>query len=245
MIRSACRFAFAAATAALLAGCNVVLSEQPWLTSHADDPRLAPGLWAVLRTPQCPLDAAATVDAWPECARPVFVRGRELLAPPEAKHDGPPVAAEVLRDLARWNASTPVLGDGEPMLLQLQADVSTSDGEGATAATAVRHKGPYLYLALHPLTRAAGGAVSSVRLWPVFCGPPPPERPATATPSIDTLASAGMTSRPFPGLSIAKLGCAASNLTALRQAAALSEGVAAANGMPPLEAHWLRAGLAP
>ncbi|MDE2403944.1 MAG: hypothetical protein KGM17_04415 [Sphingomonadales bacterium] len=231
MIRSAIRAAVAV-LALPLAACNVVVSQHPWFTAGADDPRLAPGLWVALQNDACTFDATRPLASWPECAKPFFVRGRELLSPPEPDKEQPARDAAVFADPARWQSSTPVIVAGNPMVMELRADVVQPASEPAPKF--------YLYLALQPLAQAADGTLQALRIWPVFCGPPPPPSRQGETQTLDQLGSSGVSKRLFPGLKRAKVGCEASGADAIRKAAALSEGVAAANEMPPFKARWLR-----
>ncbi len=253
MIRAMSRLLAVLPAALLLAGCNVVTSEKPWFTASAADPRLAPGLWVVLQSSECAFDGVTALDKWPDCAKPFFVRGGEVLSPPDSKPGQPSVPPEVFDDLGKWKSTVPVLAAGDPMVWQLHPDVVATDGEGrplppvdgATSAISDMAGIAYLYIALRPVARNPDGTLRSVRLWPVFCGPPPPQAKASAPVSIQDMASEMVTHQPFPGLVRGKLGCTAASVTALRGAASLSEGVAAANGMPPAVGHWLRAGLGP
>jgi hypothetical protein len=258
MIRSMSRFLAAGPAVLLLAGCNVVTSEKPWFTASAADPHLAPGLWVMLQSSACEFESGATLDKWPDCAKPFFVRGGQVLSPPDSKSGEPPVPLEVLADLAKWKSTVPVLADGDPMVWQLHPDVVATDGEGHPLAPAEGAAPPfpgmagmaYLYIALRPVARDTDGTLRSIRLWPVFCGPPPPKSKSEtgasgAAGSIEDMAAQMVTRQPFPGLIRGKMGCTAASVAALRGAAALSEGVAAANGMAPIAGHWLRAGVTP
>lgn len=255
MTRSMPRLLAVMPAALLLAGCNIVTSEKPWFTATAADPRLAPGLWAMLQSSACELQPDAALDKWPDCAKAFFVRGDQILSPPDAKSGESPVPPEALADLTKWKSTVPVLAAGDPMVWQLHPNVVPTDGEGhplpapegAMPAIPGMADMAYLYIALRPVAVDPEGTLRGVRIWPVFCGPPPPKSQAKATgeSSIDAAAAQMVTHQPFPGLVRGKLGCTAASVAALRGAAALSEGVAAANGMAPIAGHWVRAALAP
>ena len=245
MIRSLIR-CLAGSLALSLAGCNVVVSDHPWFTASADDPRFSPGLWVALQSEDCSVVATAKLSTWPECAKPFFVRGAELLSPPEAKAGEPPIDPSVFTDLAKWKATSPVLVNGQPMVLQLRTEPIQTDGAVMPSALPAGEGAKfYLYLAVNAVAREPDGAVRSVRVWPVFCGPPPPPAAKGQTQKLEDLGSSGVSHKPFPGIHRGKVGCEADNAAAIRKAAALSEGVAVANEMPPFSARWLRNTLAP
>jgi len=229
-----------------LAGCNVVISDHPWFTAGANDPKFSPGLWVALQNDACTFDAAASLASWPDCAKPFFVRGAELLSLPEAKEGQPPIDPAVFGDLAKWKANTPVLVAGQPMVLQLRADVMPTNGGGDPAPSPTAGAANlFLYLAVRAVSSDPGGALQVVRVWPVFCGPPPPPPAKGAVEKLENIGSSAVSRKPFPGLHPAKVGCEAANAAAIQKAAGLSEGVAAANEMAPFTARWLRATLAP
>jgi len=236
MSRSTIRI-LVAALALPLAACNVVVSQKPWFTASPGDPRLSPGLWVALQNGACSFSPTAKLETWPDCAKPFFVRGTELLGAPEARQGEPPLDPAVFSDLGKWQGSTPVMVAGNPLVMQLRSDVMQN---GAPAGD-----GFYLYLAMQPQVRDGDGTIRAVRIWPVFCGPPPPPPARGETQSIEDIGNSGVSRRPFPGLHKAKVGCEADSAAAIRRAAALSEDVAVANEMPPFSAKWLRATLVP
>lgn len=230
---------FVVLAALWLAGCNLVLSEQPWFTARDDAPRLRPGLWAFVKSPTCKFDPASAVTEWPECAGPVLVRGSELVSPQDAsKADDPAARKSRLADVKNWQATTPVFAAGDPMIWQLHPEAKAGDGGDASTPLG-EVKVPYVYLASRVTMRGPQGQMQTLRLWPVFCGPPPLKR-SGKTHSLDALADESFTDRPFPGLKRHDPGCVAASEAALREAAVRSEAVAAANGVPPLEIRWVR-----
>src|SRR5579863_4115838 len=252
MIRSMSRLLAVVTAALLLAGCNVVTSEKPWFTASAADPHLAPGLWVMLQSSECAFDGAAALDKWPDCAKPFFVRDGEILSPPDSKSGDPPVPPEVFADLGKWKSTVPVLAAGDPMIWQMHPDVVAADGTGhplppdedAISSFPGMAGLAYFYIALRPVARDLDGTLRGVRLWPVFCGPPPPRAKASAAGSIQDMVAQLVTHQPFPGLALGKFGCTAATPSLRLAAPCRAVTLAAVNGMPPVAGHWLRAGLA-
>jgi hypothetical protein len=97
------------ALASLLAGCHGVVSSKPWFArADASAPRLRDGVWRGVSslTADCAVDEHQPIAAWPNCARPLIVRGGELVSPPDDKGH---------RTSTRF-----VLADGQPLILQLR-----------------------------------------------------------------------------------------------------------------------------
>lgn len=236
------RAVLAMAALMALAGCNMVISDKPWFAAGDPSVRLADGLW-VMEKPDCKFDPAAALPAWPECAQPLFVRGGAFLTPPDNHDPDAPKDRHLDVPLERWEATVPVLAGGDPIIVQLHLEA------GPKSDVSIQpERLPYLYLAMRAGQRDPDGTLRAMRMWPVFCGPPPAKKAGSArnkVSSLDQLADETFTSAPFPGLKRADPGCNADSVAALRGAAAKSEAVAVANGVPPIDSHWLRAGLAP
>ena len=221
----------------------MVLSEKPWFVASSADPVLKQGLWVMVKPGACVFDPAGAVAGWPDCASPVVMRGRQMIAPPQTQREGDGATAR--SDFSRWQAITPVIAPGDPTIWQLHPEATGTPGAGDAAAAMLGMKAlPYFYLAARVTQREADGTVSAVQLWPVFCGPPPP--PSTASDhKLEDLPGSTTSTRPFPGIKPSPMGCSARDADALRGAAVLSEAVASANGAPPATAKWVRAGFAP
>lgn len=233
------RAMLAMATLMALAGCNMVISEKPWFAAGDPSVRLADGLW-VMEKPDCRFDPAAALPAWPECAQPLFVRGSAFLTPPDNRDPDAPKDRHLDVPLERWESTVPVLAGGDPIIVQLHLESNPKSDDSIAIPP---DQLPYLYLAMRAAQRDPDGTLRAMRMWPVFCGPPPAKVARDKASSPDRLADETFTSAPFPGIRRAETGCNAESVDALRGAAGKSEAVAAANGVPPIDAHWLRAGL--
>jgi len=140
--------------AAGLAGCNLVVTEEPVLSLHAGASRLvlAPGLW-VVDDDSCRLAPGAPPAAWPDCAewflsrdgRLAFSQGRVPAGsafPPNP--DGAPV------DMADY-----YLAPGHPNVLQMGTSKPPT----------------YYYIGVEPDDGTSAATLSAMTLWLVQCGP--------------------------------------------------------------------------
>ncbi len=216
--------------AALLGGCNIVVSPTPVFTA-ADSvgaPTLRGGLW-VSTKPDCAFQETKPLASWPDCADSFMAVAGGLRAAGE-KGRGKP-------------ASPYVIAAGDPLVLQAQPDVEVGGGAdasasgGATASasasvtTTQSGPPPYVFLAVHPLALDAQGRMIRIEEWPVMCGPPPPD-PKPDTP-IDKQSS--VTEHPLPGLKIEGQVCTPAGKAAVLGAAKASRAYG-----PLQTSHWVR-----
>ena len=130
----------------MLAGCNLVYSEQPLFTKAdaAGAAPLKPGLWAKV-DPACAFDPAKPVAEWPDCAGAMVITPDRLLDPSK-----PGQTADY------------VLASGEPRVLQ--APYKNDAGVSL-----------YFYLGIKPLQLDSRGRIVEFESWIAQCGPPPPK----------------------------------------------------------------------
>lgn len=228
-MRGAGRALLTTAAALALSGCNMVVSERPWF-AQPTGPQLKEGVWAILDSPDCAVDPAATLPDWPDCARPILVRGGEYLGPAADDDQLPP--AERL-DPARWDRIAHVLADGTPQVDQIAANAPVRPGGPPVDGVDVG-KPFYIYTAVQPTATDPDGRITALRRWPVLCGPKPGRKAAAAGRSVH------VTDRPFKGLRIKGEACLAKDVAALRRAAAGSESIAAGDGYSIIISRWVR-----
>jgi hypothetical protein len=196
-----------------LSACNWVVTKTPLFNAAdaAGAPQLRAGVWAAGPSDNCAFDEAKPMTDWPDCAgRLVVANGRWVMLD---------------RKNGRWTRTIErvVLTGGSPQILQTPPDAS---GSGADTG--------FGYYAIKSASRDRSGRVTAFRMWPVLCGPPPPQaKTGEAQPSGST--------HPFPGLTMdaGDSDCTTDSREAVRQAADASQLWAADT---VLTAHWVRAG---
>lgn len=205
-----------------LGGCNMVVSERPWFAAaDALQPGLKDGLWVNLKDAKCRFDPAQAIQDWPDCAQPMLVQGGYYRGPGPGQDD-----PGQLPDVEKWDRLGHLLVAGEPAIDQI--DLSSTDEPDAAKPTT-----GYLYLAARIAARDEQGRVVEVVRWPVACGLLPKDKSASRGGQY-------VSPRLFPGLVVKDSICTASDIAALRRAAALSEKVAVPNGTPPIISRWVR-----
>jgi hypothetical protein len=208
------RIAAMAGAAALLAGCNGVMSTTPLFSAEdaKGQPQLRSGVW-MAENASCAFDASLPLDRWPGCSdgfvvRPgVVVAGRDPGSPPSS-----------------WNLYSFVLAKGDPAVLQITED----DGSGAPLI--------YLYAGLKSLKLDPQHRVIEYKVWPALCGPPPPD----GSDSSDGV----MTQQPIEGLVVdaAKHDCVASAQAPVLVSVQKSEAWNGDANMGRDHARWVRDG---
>ena len=214
---------------ASLSGCNMVVSERPWFEAPSG-PQLKDGIWAMLDTEDCAVDPAIALPDWPDCARPVLVRGGEYLGPASGDDELPPVQR---LDPARWDKIVHVLADGTPQIDQIASKRPVS-ASGPPVDGVDVDKPFYIYTAVQPVATDGTGQITARRRWPVLCGPKPSRKAGM------TGRSRFVTDKPFKGLKIDGDSCTAKDLAALRRAAAGSEAIAGGDGYSIIISRWVR-----
>ena len=218
------------AAAALLGGCNVVVSQTPVFTAadSAGAPPLRDGLWISVK-PDCAVDETKPLAAWPDCADSFVAKAGELRGTSEKERGKP---------------GTPyVIAAGDPLVLQAQPDIEVSGGAdasasgGATASASASVTAtqsappPYMFLAVHPLALDAQGRMVRIEEWPVMCGPPPPDPKPGTPPDKQSM----VTLHPLPGLKIQDQVCTPNGKAAVLGAAKASHAYG-----PSQTSHWVR-----
>ena len=212
--------------AALLGGCNVVVSKTPVFTAadSAGAPVFKPGLW-LSEKDDCKFDETQPMAKWPECADPLAIT-------PTQVHG---VGAKAGKPSAYLVAA------GDPAVVQAQVDIDVSAGVDVSAsgdATAsgsasakVKGPPPYAFLGIHPLALDNQGRVIRMEQWPVMCGPPPPE----PKPDVPFDKARYVTLHPLPGLKIEGQVCTPDGKAAVLNAARESRTYGTVQ-----KAHWVR-----
>lgn len=223
------RMLLAIAVAWPLAACNMVVSEKPWFT-EASGPQFKDGLWANLKGADCKLDPAAPVDAWPDCASPILIKGNSYSGPPTGMAAS---SKESRDDPAKWEPIAHVLVDGTPQIDQLLFVLK--DGGGIRLKDGKTEQPIYIYLAVHAVAKDDQGQIIEAQRWPVLCGPMPEK------PTGKNFASALNSDKPFKGIKVENDACVAESADALRGAAAASEALAVKPGASKVTSRWIRA----
>lgn len=198
----------------LLGGCNLVTTDQPlFFASPAPDaPKLRNGLWVIddADKDDCRYDARKPVTRWPDCADWMLVRDGEILG-----YDPPGKGDRV--GVGEWTSMPFVLSAGEPMVLQIDG---SSDGKPAFQFFGIE------------ATAGEPTRLTTIKTWPVLCGPPPPDGAMTDGKRRY------VTLEPLPGLTVTgDSGCTTTEASAVRNAAAWSRGQSGEEGGG---AHWIR-----
>jgi hypothetical protein len=217
-----------------LAGCNLVVSEEPWFTAAdaAPEPILRDGLW-IQAEPGCRVDETRPAERWPECANATFVRGDERWT---MRWD----PGRRGRRFAGWEPGDAELSDA--LLIDNGDHLIVQDPPPAKEIGQVAEEGSrevYAYAAIRPILHDDQGNVTALEIWFVRCGPlrEDDERRGSRRDDDTEQAATYVTDRPFPGLTVVDNDCLATSEEALRNAAVLSEALG-----PPFEMRWLREG---
>jgi hypothetical protein len=221
------RIAIALLAASALAGCNLVLSDQPWF-GEADSigaPTMRDGLWLVAGDPSCKADETRPIEFWPECAAVLVVRGEEHLEP---QWTWPAIHGKPFKQLLEWQVSTVRLATGSPLILQSKVETERAD------------RPVYRYFGIAPGKLDEQGRLVSITIWPVQCGRL--EKQPTQVEKDGSNNQEHVTRSPFPGLTLTDENCTAQTADALRAAARASAGLSERDGEPPRAAHWVREG---
>lgn len=137
----------AAALAASLSACNMVVTTEPtFLAQDQATPALREGLW-VSPKKDCRFDIEAPATKWPECAQWIVIKGASMTGVDEK---GEAFAVPF------------VLAAGDPRVLQIKIE------DEKMAAI-------YVYVGLRPLKYDKEGRIVSYTGWLTQCGPPPPK----------------------------------------------------------------------
>ena len=211
------------ASLVLLAGCNAVVSTEPWFTEADAEggPNLREGLWVMISDAPCRVDLEKPAERWPDCADPFYLRGHEWLA----MQHGFDVSGRRAQVFEGWQSLPIVLAAGDPPILQLdegsEPALASAPGEVAIGGDEIAWR--YSYAAIRAAEVDGEGRVVAFDLWSVQCGPSPDrEFEGGVEYEADTLTEGYVTERPFPGLTVVGQRCTAESAAALRQAAASS-----------------------
>lgn len=251
------RIPIVAAFALSLAGCNNVVSMEPWFkTADAEGlPTFRDGLW-VSAEPDCHIDEAKPVERWPDCADATYIRNGEWWPMRWGDTDQ---RGRHRRSFAGWMRDDSILASGDPLIGQVEMNpddeltgklaaepgVTVTPSDDADAEASKRElTWRYLYYAARPTARDEAGRVTAIEVWGIRCGPlpepvEPPKSPRGRRADDAELAEdpAYVTDQPFPGLTVVDNNCTAESVEALRRAAVLSERLDTRGS-----AHWVRDG---
>ncbi len=182
-----------------LGACNLVVSQTPMFAgadaSHA--PGLRPGVWAAPE-PKCEFKASDPVNQWPSCANPGIIDTDAIRPMP-----GSQAAAQQQIDKVPY-----VLAAGDPRVMQVEIKLTLVKDAPATTF--------FYYVALTPTAFDHDGRIVAAQLWPIQCGPPPPQPKTT---DQDTDPSDMVSKHPLPGMKVDKGVCAATDKAAILGAA--------------------------
>lgn len=182
-------------TAALLAGCNTVVTPTPLLTmeNRGTGPALRLGVWRFEMTDACDVDETKPLGDWPQCANGLML-----------KDGGVAGYYDRAAGSAEWKMAPLIFAPGTPGIIEAQVNLG---GDIKTDAT------PYAYAAARTTRSDDQGRITAIVVWPVLCGPPPPGANAGLTKHL----LRGLTAKPDDPV------CTTSSVQALREAAKASE----------------------
>ena len=220
-----------------LAGCNSVVSMEPWFTAADAQgvPKFRDGLWMAAEA-HCRVNVARSVERWPDCASAMFVRGDERLTMEWESRSGRRGA------FVGWGPDPALIVTGEPLIGQYDLAASAMASAPDESEVVMEEEGAeppwrYHYYAMKPRRFDEQDRLVEFETWPISCGPLPEPKPAWRSDDELAEAESNVTDQPFPGLTVIGNNCTAESVEALRRAAVLSE---------PLEAHrtarWVRDG---
>jgi hypothetical protein len=197
------RKATVAVGATLLAGCNMVVADEPMLARGPETPVMKPGVWVDAGKPDCEYDKASPVETWPQCASPLIIRA-----------DG--AWLDYNKDSGKWRAEDVVLGTDDPTVVQvaLPLDLPLADANPPK----------FIFLAMRPTEHDDAGRISAMETWMMQCGPLDKGK----SDKLDAEAMA--TKAPFKGLTMVDGNCHADGIPALVNAARESEALADKKG---------------
>jgi hypothetical protein len=198
-----------------LAACNTVTTTNPLFTraDEAGAPKLKPGVWAGPKSADCAFDEGSPIDTWPSCANGMVIDRAALGSYDKAN------------GVSTLTKTDYILAGGEPMILQIRDVPDSAPGQAAG----------YLYATVRPVKTDDIGLITVFGVWPVLCGPPPPENASKDGKSIYG------TLKPVAGMVMDKDNddCTTDNAGTVRAAAAASE-----QWEPTdiTDLHWVRDG---
>lgn len=179
-----------------LSGCNMVVSDEPWLARSAEAVKMKPGIWVDLDDPDCDYDVDTPVRDWPACADPALVTADGRFFGYEKKDD-------------EWNEIEMIFDTSMPVVIQIRMPEELAAQAPEAPA--------FLYAGMRPVTTGADGYVSEMATWLLTCGP------VDKTEGAVDDAGEFVTKQPFAGLTMVGENCHADDLAALRNAALESE----------------------
>jgi hypothetical protein len=232
-----------------LAGCNMVVSEEPWFTAAdaVPEPTLRDGLW-LSASADCRVDETKPAERWPDCASASFVRGEERWS---MRWENTDERGRHRRTFVGWESddqtSSPglLVANGDHLIAQVAPadDTEVLPPDEAADRAEDSETARFTYYAVRPVRHDDEGKVTAFEIWPVRCGPltePQASRDRRRrSRHEEELAEEPnyVTKQPFPGLTVVDNDCVAESVDALRNAAVLSEALAS-----PSEMRWVRDG---
>ena len=216
--------------AALLGGCNTLVSKTPVFASadSAGAPLIHPGLW-VSEKPNCTVDEASPVDKWPACAEPLLITPTELRG---------------LGGANRGQVVPYLLANGDPLAIQLNVRMDYAAMSGAAGTGGQDPSGfetmdalgfdkvaPYFFMGIHPLALDRQGRIVRMEQWQALCGPVPPP----AKPGDPPAPNNYITHQPLPGLKVKGQVCVPEDKRAVLDAARETRAYSQVQ-----TSHWVR-----
>jgi hypothetical protein len=162
-----------------LAGCNNVISLDPWFTAADAQgaPKFRDGLWLSASEEDCRVNVVRPAERWPDCARATYVRGHETFA---MEWDDPDGDGPRRRTFAGWQKDPTVIANGDPLIGQIQmegdspttpSDSADGEAEAEAGAGELPPRYVYFYRAIRPTRFDEQGNVVAAESWGVVCGP--------------------------------------------------------------------------
>lgn len=172
-------------------------------------PAARDGVW--ISDNGCSVDPALDLPAWDDCADAFIVRRGKVAHPDDAVESDP----------ARLKAIRLALAPDFQIAQQ-------GPGDGGS-------DGYYSYLGVDGIQLDETGRAVALRVWPLKCGPPPPDGTKTpgGKPRYQTL-------KPYPGVEVEEGGCAARGRAGLIAAATASRADPEGNHGSSDRFRWLR-----
>lgn len=177
------------ASTLVLAGCNQLISKEPWFQPDPTAPVLRDGVWRSVKA-DCVFDDSTPVKRWPDCSDWFVLKDGKSVVQKGMDTEGKKAEPDSLTD------GDLVVAPGDPMIWQIASRSESEDGKPE------RH---FDYYGVGIDARDHEGRITKLTAWPIFCGP------------LDK--DERVTKRPWPGLTVVDDNCTAASAETVRQAA--------------------------
>lgn len=135
-----------------LAGCNQLVSKEPWFQPDPSAPGLRDGIWRGVEA-DCAFDESAPVQRWPDCADALVVKDGKPVGTPPARADEA-TAKSMDRNL--------IWAPGNPVILQMESRSKSKDGKSERS---------FDYYGANADAQDPAGRITTISIWPIVCGP--------------------------------------------------------------------------